>query len=372
MLERRILFIEPFYGGSHRQVADQLVHRSRHTIELLTLPDRLWKWRRRYAAFELARRLREPAAYDLIVVSDYVDIGDLKALLGPERTVPVYWYCHETQSTYPLPKGRTVEADVIAADVRNALHADSIAFNSGFHRNAFAAVYERHVQELQQWEPEIDLSTGDELAAKSRVVYPGIEPVGVAAHDDAEDPGAANGGPIVVWNHRWEYDKNFAMFARVMRRIAARNVPFRLAVLGENPQAEPKEFLQAQADLADRLVAFGYAQSRSEYRHWLEQSYIVVSTAVQENFGIAVLEAMSAGCIPLLPRRLAYPEILPTEFHDACLFSGDRDLEAKLTRVLAGEPSGFPSSQQVAAVTQAFTWERRIADFDAWLAAESS
>ena len=37
---------------------------------------------------------------------------------------------------------------------------------------------------------------------------------------------------------------------------------------------------------------------------------MIVSTADHEFFGISVVEAIAAGAYPLLPRRLAYPEIL--------------------------------------------------------------
>ncbi len=176
----RILFVEPFYGGSHRQFADTLARISSHHIELVTLPARFWRWRRRLAAFEIDRRLRMaetlPEGYDLILVSDYVDIGDLRALWGNRRAMrrlpPIAWYCHETQSTYPLPKGRTVEADVVAADMRNALHADSIAFNSRFHQESFAALYADHTRLLGHWEPEWRV---EPMEHKSRVIYPGVE-----------------------------------------------------------------------------------------------------------------------------------------------------------------------------------------------------
>ena len=35
-----VLFLEPFYGGSHREFADGLVQHSRHQIVLHTLPAR--------------------------------------------------------------------------------------------------------------------------------------------------------------------------------------------------------------------------------------------------------------------------------------------------------------------------------------------
>ena len=369
---------------------------------------RFWRWRRRLSAFEIARRMnqehRSPSGFDLVVVSDYVDIGDLKALWlpGAGSLPPVLWYCHETQSTYPLPKGRTVEADVVASDVRNALHADSIAFNSEFHRGAFLEVYQKHAALLRRWEPEWSL---EPLEYKTRVIYPGIEceeivggpgnAIGPAGRDAAGRDAAgrhAAGVLIILWNHRWEYDKNFGAFFRAVDRLARREVPFRLVILGENPQAKPQTFLRARQELADRLETFGYAKDRATYLTWLARSDIVVSTAIQENFGIAVLEAMRAECIPLLPRRLAYPEVLPERFHDACLFEDDDALEAKLEEMLTevarrksearGAPAGesrrtgettaghgsgrFPTPEEVARAAQRHCWDSRIREFDAW------
>jgi glycosyltransferase involved in cell wall biosynthesis len=42
----------------------------------------------------------------------------------------------------------------------------------------------------------------------------------------------------------------------------------------------------------------------------LQQADVIVSTARHEFFGLSVLEAMSAGVVPLLPNRLSYPELL--------------------------------------------------------------
>ena len=39
---------------------------------------------------------------------------------------------------------------------------------------------------------------------------------------------------------------------------------------------------------------------------------------------------------PLLPNRLAYPEIIPDDLHGQCLYADDRHLFARLREVLAG------------------------------------
>jgi glycosyltransferase involved in cell wall biosynthesis len=68
----------------------------------------------------------------------------------------------------------------------------------------------------------------------------------------------------------------------------------------------------------------------------LSRCDLVVSTAIQENFGIAVVEAILAGCQPVLPDRLAYPEIIPPECHRSCLYADDHELFGRLARILDG------------------------------------
>ena len=65
-----------------------------------------------------------------------------------------------------------------------------------------------------------------------------------------------------------------------------------------------------------RIDHFGYEQNRRRYWEHLAGADWVLSTAIHEFFGIAVVEALLAGCLPWLPQRLSYPELLPPEAQD--------------------------------------------------------
>src|SRR5437867_1446485 len=73
----RILFLEPFDGGSHRAFARGWSARSRHRVRVETLPARFWKWRLRGAAFALAERPAVRAGrYDAIVATSMMNAAD--------------------------------------------------------------------------------------------------------------------------------------------------------------------------------------------------------------------------------------------------------------------------------------------------------
>lgn len=52
---------------------------------------------------------------------------------------------------------------------------------------------------------------------------------------------------------------------------------------------------------------------RKGYYKLLAKSKVVVSYALQENFGFGVAEAAYLGCTPIVPNRLVYPELYPKE-----------------------------------------------------------
>jgi glycosyltransferase involved in cell wall biosynthesis len=137
----------------------------------------------------------------------------------------------------------------------------------------------------------------------------------------------------VLWNHRWDHDKAPEVFFRALRRLDHDGVEFRLALAGANVRSDPREFVEAEERFVDRLVHVGHLD-RERYLMLLVRSSVVASTAVHEFFGIAMVEAMAAGLVPLLPRALSYPELVPEEFHDAVLYDSYGDLVRRLRETL--------------------------------------
>jgi glycosyltransferase involved in cell wall biosynthesis len=141
---------------------------------------------------------------------------------------------------------------------------------------------------------------------------------------------------LLLWNHRWEHDKGPETFFGVLERLAGRDVPFRVAVCGERFRETPAVFEAARARLGARLVQFGFVPDRGAYLDLLARTQLVVSTALHEFFGLAVLEAVQLGARPLVPDRLCYPELYPAEFR----YADEAALEHELERLCRGWTAG--------------------------------
>ena len=356
----RFLFLEPFYGGSHRAVADGLLDRSHHEIDLHTLPDRFWKWRMRGAALHFARKVGNPEGYDGIIASNLMSISDLRSLWGT-RCPPILVYHHENQFSYPMPRGATIDYQFAFTDVTTGLAADRIRFNSETHFESYFRDLERFLKILPDYRPKW---AATEIRARSGVLHPGCD---FPAGDPELRPPDRDGPPLIIWNHRWEFDKQPEIFFAVLEAVRERGRDFRLALLGENFQIIPKEFEAARERYGNRIVRYGYVLDRGEYIDWLRRGAIVISTALQENFGIAVVEAIRYGCYPLLPNRLSYPELLRDEHRSLCLYDDEEDLVDRLTALLARSESIDSFRKPLAESMERFSWDRRIEDWDAEL-----
>ncbi|MFP4056814.1 MAG: DUF3524 domain-containing protein [Candidatus Brocadiia bacterium] len=323
----RVLAIEPYYGGSHRAFLDGLVRHSRHEWTCVGLPPRKWKWRMRGAALSVARQLDQP--FDLLFLSDFLDLACLVGL-RPRRLadVPKVVYFHENQLTYPVQHESERDYQYGFTNITTCLAADRVLFNSAFHRGEFLEAVAGLLGRMPDCVPE---GVPEAIAERSEVLPLGID----LSTLDVDEPPTREGPALIVWNHRWEYDKNPEAFFTAMFDLAEEHRPFRLAVAGQSFRREPVIFDVARRRLADRIEHFGYLESRADYARLLHKADIAVSTAHHEFFGIAAVEALYCRCFPLLPDKLTYPEILPAEYHERHLYRDPPDLLGRLRDAIA-------------------------------------
>jgi glycosyltransferase involved in cell wall biosynthesis len=324
----RVWLVEPYYTGSHRAWADGYRAHSRHDVRLLTMPGRFWKWRMQGGAVTLARRAQAlDEVPDVILASDMLNLPAFLALAGEALAgVPVALYFHENQLTYPLQPGEKRDLHYGFINFGSALRADRVLFNSRYHLEAF---FDELPRLLKHFPDYTELWAVEALRGKAQVLPLGLE----LARFDAHWPARAAAGPArLVWNHRWEYDKDPETFFRAVHALVREGLDFRLILLGESFRNQPDEFLEARQALPDYIEHFGYAPDVATYARLLWQADLVVSTAIHEFFGAAVVEACYCGCYPILPNRLAYPELIPEAHATGCLYDDFDGLLARLRR----------------------------------------
>ena len=324
----RIALLESYYGGSHRAWADGYRQFSRHDIDLITMPAQYWKWRMQGGAITLARLLDSKP--DLILASSMIDLSIFRALTHHRLgDVPIALYFHENQLSYPQNRRQFHGWRYGFINYISALTADANYFNSEFHHSDFMAQLPRMLKHFHDYK---ELDTIEEIRAKSHVLPLGIDLRRFDRHRAAKAEGDA---PIILWNHRWEEDKDPTAFIHSMLELAEAGYDFRLAITGQSFGEVPEAFQTARASLGEKIIQLGFVESFADYARLLWRANYVVSTAWQEFFGIAVCEAIYCGCIPILPDRLNYPHLITDELHAACLYQPGR-LSAQLRYHLDG------------------------------------
>jgi len=202
----RILALEPFYGGSHRAFLDGLVAQLPGQLELLTMPARHWKARMRLAApqlaAELGRRKLLGCEYRAIFCSSYVDVAAFRGLAPAwVREVPICTYFHENQFAYPVTTEAARDLHFAITNLTTALASDRLAFNSSYNRDSFL----EGCRQMFARSADLRLDGAEaEILAKSVILPPGQN---FSAIDATPEP-VRDGAPVIVWNQRWEHDKN--------------------------------------------------------------------------------------------------------------------------------------------------------------------
>jgi glycosyltransferase involved in cell wall biosynthesis len=363
----KILVVEPYLAGSHSAWAREYAAASSHEVGILGLPGRHWKWRMHGGAVTLARRFVEEAhAPDLILATDMLDLSTFLALTRRAAPgVPAAVYFHENQLSYPWSSqdadpGLGRDAHYGFINYASALASDAVLFNSDYHRSSFLEALPGFLEGF----PDNNERGGvDTIAAKSSVLPLGVDLARLDRHRTGREEGAP---PLILWNHRWEYDKNPGGFIRALFALAGEGLAFEVALLGESFGRYPPVFDEARERLGERIVRFGYVEDFAEYASWLWRADILPVTSDHDFFGASAVQAIYCGCRPLLPRRLAFPEHIPEGLQGECLYDDFDDLVGRL-RALLREPR-TPAPAGLRAHVARYDWGGQVVRYDALLA----
>lgn len=334
----RILALEPYYGGSHRSVLDGLVAHVDAEWTLVTLPARKWKWRMRGAAITMAAQVRESVAdarragegvpFDLVFASTFLNLAEWRGLVGSAMaSVPAIVYFHENQLLYPVRHTAEWDLQFPLTNITSALSAERCVFNTAWNLDGFVSEIPGFVRQFPDHHPA---GLAEAIRAKSIVLAPPFDP------SDFDNVVPTRGPrPRVVWPHRWEHDKDPETFLRAVTQLADEGLDFEVAMAGQAFRETEDDVRQAASALGERLVHCGEPSGRAAYAALLASSDIAVSTARNEFFGLAMVEACYAGCAPLVPDRLAYREL----YGDEHRYEGYDELVARLRALILAPPA---------------------------------
>ncbi|XP_018572290.1 glycosyltransferase-like domain-containing protein 1 [Anoplophora glabripennis] len=300
----KVLFIEPFYGGSHKELIDTLsgsLDERGIKYTLVTLSARKWHWRARCSALILCDRIPRISTQTVLFCSSVLNLAELLGLRPDLCGLKKIVYFHENQLIYPVQqiKDRDIQ----------------YAYNEITTRSSFL---ESIIKILKIFPDNKPMGIRERIEGKSEVLYFPVKfPLDIQMNLTSE---LEESILHIVWPHRWEFDKGPDDFFNVMLKLKQSKCKFKLSVLGQTYTDVSEIFNKTREELNDNIVHFGYVESKRKYLEVLNSSHIVVSTAKHEFFGVSIMEATYCGCLPLLPRDLVYPEIYPTE----CLY---KDLE---------------------------------------------
>jgi glycosyltransferase involved in cell wall biosynthesis len=366
--ESNILIIEPYYTGSHAAWAEGYARNSRHRVSTLHLPGRNWKWRMHGGAVCLAESYRQRKQDpDLLLASDMLDLTTFLALTRHRTSgIPTAVYFHENQLSYPWsPEDRDVknkrDKHYGFINYATALAADALFFNSAYHRDSFLDELPRMLMHFPDYR---SMENVERIAGKARVLPVGLD---FTRYRDFMPGGNGslrkkNPAPLVLWNHRWEYDKNPEEFFDALYAMQKRGLDFQVAVLGENFSRRPEVFDQARRKLGDRIVHIGYVEEFADYVGWLCRADILPVTSRQDFFGISIVEAVFCGAFPLLPKRLSYPELLPPELCAYNFYDDFADLLLKMAHALEG--IDYIREVSLRSHVERFSWETLAPAYD--------
>ncbi|XP_076094743.1 tRNA-queuosine alpha-mannosyltransferase-like isoform X1 [Mytilus galloprovincialis] len=377
-MKAEILIVEPFYGGSHKQMVD-LLQSKISDCDVMTMPAKKWHWRARTSALYLSQQISYSHKYRTLFASSVLNLAELIALRPDLQRLTKILYFHENQLVYPIKKQQDRDFQYGYNQIISCMVADTVVFNSKYNMESFLSSIKSFLNLIPDHRPK---TLEDVIRPKCQVLYfpldlpdrngnqsiEGLKPepsaymnnsdnilsdsqcqIGdrlIKSQDsdtkDKEGNRTCAGDPCppiakhsshvrplhIVWAHRWEHDKDPDTFFEVVTSLSESGSGFDLSVLGERFTDIPEVFDSAKEKLQRHIVNWGYQESRKDYIDILKSADVVVSTAVHEFFGVSMLEAVYYGCYPMCPNRLVYPEIFP----DLYLYNTSKQLIKSLRR----------------------------------------
>lgn len=372
----RVLLLSAYDAASHAYWRKSLVAQfPNYDWTVLTLPPRYFAWRLRGNSLSWAFGEREVLEqdYDLVLATSMTDLSALRGFVPKLATTPTLVYFHENQFAYPESGKEYGSLEPKILNIYTALAADKILFNSHYNRDSFLQGVAKLLKKMPDQVPP---GIVEHLTQRSQVLPVPLmdqlynvekNQVDSKGRQDSRDseavdiawskPATQSDNAIrIVWSARWEFDKGPDRLLAIMGELESRGINYRMAIMGERFRKIPQEFNTIEQEFSHRLDQFGFAETREEYLAWLSDGDIVLSTATHEFQGVAILEAVVKGCIPVLPDREVYPELFGTDYvYPHCGTDIKKEAKAAVDMIIQ-RAEQINSGQLSAPDAQRFSW----------------
>ncbi len=349
----QILALNAYDSGSHQSVLAEWCDRSAHAIDICPLPGRHWKWRMRHAAQTFAEISTDKQA-DCIWCTDMLDVAAWRGLAPKHlRDLPHVLYMHENQLFYPDQHKQDRDFHYAFTNFTSACAADLVVWNSAWHRDQFIDDMRDYLKRMPDYRLNVE-----QLHEKSVVLYPGM------IFPDELAQRTANSVPHLLWAARWEWEKGPDIFFDALADVGE-DLQFSISVIGGDAKKADHLFQRFEQAWQHRIKHWGYVENRQAYFEVLQEADFIISTARHEFFGLSMVEACAAGCRPILPQRLAYPEVF-AHHDDALFYAGDAaSLATCLRKAIADWKKDEALVQRCHEAMQVYSWQQLCPAWDA-------
>lgn len=165
--EAHNLLIEPFYGGSHKQLID-LIQKEIPECHLVTMTAKKWHWRSRVSALYLAQNIPLCTKYKVLFCSSVLNLAELVALRPDLASLKKIIYFHENQLVYPVREKKDRDIQHGYNQILSCLVADTVVFNSHYNMDSFLSSIGKFLHVIPDYRPK---NLADQIKPKCQVIY---------------------------------------------------------------------------------------------------------------------------------------------------------------------------------------------------------
>jgi len=197
-------------------------------------------------------------------------------------------------------------------------------------------------QKLQNYEDKLIIANSKFTAAATarcinadiKVIYPPVP--SVFFQDSIVNSPKDSRKDAVITVSRFGLDKGLEKIP-LIAKLTRTDVSFKIMGLLHDPKAYELIKYKIKEFAVTEKVTLSANAPRSEVKNALKESKLYLHTMIGEHFGISIVEAMAAGCIPIVHNSGGMREFVPPEYRYETIEEAAKIIENSLSRWTSNE-----------------------------------